>query len=179
MSMPPPGDWQPGSPPNHGQPYGQSGYNPQQPPPGWQPGNWPQPPGPPPPQKGSSLKWLLIGVAVLLVAGISVGATLLVTRDGGGGPTTPTSGNGVDVVSANDTGPVTILTDEPTCKSFLSLNDGLAQIEPPGWGESRAGFGPVSEWTPDQRNQVADGWLNFTGFRIANLVASACLEVDD
>ncbi|MCW2511124.1 MAG: hypothetical protein JWR11_166, partial [Mycobacterium sp.] len=93
MSMPPQGGWQPphqpGPPPNQGQPYGQPGYNPQQPPPpGWQQGGWSSQPAPPSPQKGNSLKWLLIAVAVLLVIGISVGATLIFTRDGGSGSTT-------------------------------------------------------------------------------------------
>jgi hypothetical protein len=162
MSLPPEGGWQPPQqpvpPPNQGQPYGQPfnplGYNPQpSPPPGWQ-GPWPQQPGPAP-QKGNSLKWLLIAVAVLLVIGISVGATLIFTRDGGsGGQATPTSEAPSDIASAGDTGPVSIITDEPTCKAFYSLNDGLAELEPEGWGVERATFGPASEWTPDQRSQV-------------------------
>jgi hypothetical protein len=163
MSMPPESGWQPpqqsGPPPNQGQPYGQqfnpSGYNPQQPPPpGWQQGSWPQPPGPPPP-KGSSLKWLLIAVAVLLVIGISVGATLIFTRDGGGGGgTTPTSGAPSDIASAGDTGPVEVITDEPTCKSFLSINDSLSELQKRGWGEQRSTLGPLDEWTPEQHTQL-------------------------
>lgn len=157
MSMPPQGGWpppnQPGPPPNQGQPFGPQ-YNPQQPPPGWQQGAWsPQPT--PPPQKGGSLKWLLVAVAVLLVIGITVGATLLFTRDnGGGGTTTSTSGAPSDIASANDTGPVTIITDEPTCDAFNSVNNGLAELEPNGWGVKRATFGPASQWTPEQRSQV-------------------------
>jgi hypothetical protein len=155
--MPPPGGWpppqQPGPPPNRSQPHGQLGYNPQQTP-GWQQGGWPQQPGPPS-RKGNSLKWLLIAVAVLLVIGITVGVTLIYTHDSGsGGTTTSTSGAPSDLASANDTGPVTIITDEPTCTTFYSLNDGLAQVEPKGWGEARATFGPASDWSPDQRSQV-------------------------
>jgi hypothetical protein len=163
MSMPPQGGWQPpqppGPPPNQGQPYGQpitpSGYNPEQPPPGRHQGPWQPQPGPPP-QEGNGLKWLLIAVAILLVIGISVGATLIFTRgDGGGGGTaTSTSGAPSDIASANDTGPVAIITDEPTCAAFNSLNNGLAELEPYGWGAQRATFGPASDWTSDQRNQV-------------------------
>ncbi|WP_286274995.1 hypothetical protein [Mycobacterium antarcticum] len=157
MSMPPQGGWpppnQPGPPPNQGQPFGPQ-YNPQQPPPGWQQGAWsPQPT--PPPQKGGSLKWLLVAVAVLLVIGITVGATLLFTRDnGGGGTTTSTSGAPSDIASANDTGPVTIITDEPTCDAFVGINNSLADIQGNGWGAQRNALGPVAEWTPDQRTEV-------------------------
>jgi hypothetical protein len=163
MSMPPESGWQPpqqsGSPPNQGQPYGQqfnpSGYNPQQPPPpGWQQGSWPQQPGQPP-QKGSSLKWLLIAVAVLLVIGISIGATLIFTRTGGGrGQTTPSSGAPSDIASANDTGPVSIITNEPTCQAYMTINNTIADVEANGWGSYRSTLGPDSEWTPDQRSQV-------------------------
>jgi hypothetical protein len=162
MSMPPEGGWQPPQqpvpPPNQGQPYGQPfnplGYNPQpSPPPGWQ-GPWPQQPGPAP-QKGNSLKWLLIAVAVLLVIGISVGATLIFTRDGGsGGQATPTSGAPSDIASAGDTGPVMIITDEPTCKDFVGINNSLGDLQGKGWGADRAALGPVAEWTSDQRVEV-------------------------
>ncbi len=156
--MPPQGGWQPppqpGPPSNQGQPYGPPGFNPQQPPPGWQQGAWPQQPGPPP-QKGSSLKWLLIAVALLLVIGISVGATLILTRDSGGGRTTPTSGAPSDIASANDTGPVTIITGEPTCEGYMPINNSIADVEANGWGAGRSTLGPVSHWTADQRSQVA------------------------
>jgi hypothetical protein len=160
--MPPEGGWQPPQqpvpPPNQGQPYGQPfnplGYNPQpSPPPGWQ-GPWPQQPGPAP-QKGNSLKWLLITVAVLLVIGISVGATLIFTRNGGsGGETTPTSGAPSDIASAGDTGPASIITDEPTCPSFTNISSGLARVEANGWAAQRATLGPAASWSSEQRNEV-------------------------
>ena len=158
MSTPPPGGWpppqQPAPPPNQGQPYGQQGYNPQQPPAGWQQGNWPQQPGPPP-QKVNSVKWLLIAVAVLLVIGISVGATLLFTWDGGGGgTTTSTSGAPSDVASAGDTGPVRIVTDDSTCSAYLSVNNSMAQVEANGWSAQRDALGPAAQWSGDQRTQT-------------------------
>lgn len=159
MSVPPPEGWQPpqqpGTPPNHGQPYGQAGYYSQQPPPppGWQQGNWPQQSGPPP-KKGGSLKWLLVGVAVLLVIGITVGATLLFTHDNGGATTTPTSGVASDIASASDKGPVSIITDEPTCDTFMGINDNLATIEAKGWSERRNGLASAEEWSEDDRTQV-------------------------
>lgn len=159
MSMPPPGGWQSpqpsGSSHNQGQPYGPPGLNPQQPPPGWQQGNWPQQPGPPN-QKGNNLKWLLIGVAVLLVIGTSVGATLIFTgnSEGGGSTTTSASVAPSDFASANDTAAVQVITSDPTCNSFVGINNSLADIQANGWGAQRSTLGPVQEWTPEQRGQV-------------------------
>lgn len=156
MNMPPPGGWpppqQPGPPP-----YGESHPQPQfgsQPPSSWQQGNWPQQPTPPPQKQGGSLKWLLIGVAVLLVIAISVGATLLFTRDDRGGASTPTSGGSSDIASANDTGPVSIITDEPTCGALTALNNALASAQANGWADQRADLGPASTWTSDERARV-------------------------
>jgi hypothetical protein len=159
MSVPPQGNWpppqQPGNPANSGQPYGPPGNQPgyTASPPGWQQGPWQQPPGPPP-QKGNGLKWLLIAVAILLVIGISVGATLIFTRGDGGGGSSPTSGAASDIASANDTGPVSIILDEPTCNAFVGINNSLADLQAKGWGDIRSNLGPIAGWTPDQRAQV-------------------------
>jgi hypothetical protein len=96
---------------------------------GWRPDH-DQPAGPSqPPPTVNGLKWLLIAVAVLLVVCISVGATLIVTRGGKGAATKAAlSDSTSDIASANDTGPVSIITDEPTCQSFNSLNNSLAGL---------------------------------------------------
>ncbi|MET4427528.1 hypothetical protein ABIA65_000810 [Mycolicibacterium sp. 624] len=163
--MPPQGGWQPqqpgGQPPYGPPPSGypqysdpQQPYSGQQQPPGFPQGPWPQQPSGPPP-KGNSTKWLLIAIAVLLVIGVSIGATLLFTRDGGNDPSNPpTSGTPSDIASANDTGPVSIITEEPTCKAFNTIQNGLADVQSHGWGEMRSGLGPASSWTPEQRGQV-------------------------
>jgi hypothetical protein len=150
MSMPPQGGWQPTQPPAQG------GWQPpQQPPAGWQQGPLAQQPGPPP-QKGNSVKWLLVAIAVLLVIGVTIGATLLFTRGGGGsgGPTPTTSGAAGDIASANDTGPVAIITDESTCQALNGINSILADVQANGWSAGRAGLGPAASWTADQRTQV-------------------------
>lgn len=137
---PPPGSW---GPP---QPYGQ-----EQPP--YNPGQWqPQPP------KNNSLKWLLISVAVLLVIAISVGATLLFTRDSG--HDTPQTANGNpsaagDIASANDTGPVTVVTEDPTCAAWRPINDTLAKQEAQGWSD-RDYSQPASQWDSKQRAMHED-----------------------
>src|ERR1700759_5065989 len=106
MSVPPQGGWQPqqpGGPPPYGVPPGNypqySGPQPSgQQPPGFPQGPCPKQPSPPP--KGNSTKWLLIAIALLLVVGVSIGATLLFTRDGGNDPSNPpTSGTPSDIAS--------------------------------------------------------------------------------
>lgn len=132
---------------------------PQQRPPGWQQGPWPpQPPPPLPdfaPDKKNTVKWLLIAVAVLLVIGVGVGATLLFTRDGGGGgSTTSSSAAPSDVASADDTGPVAIISEEPTCEAFIDIYNALANVQSQGWNQERRTLGSATDWTPDQRSHV-------------------------
>jgi hypothetical protein len=164
MTMPPQGGWlppqQPGSmPPNQGGPYqGSPGSGPQQPHMGQQPPGYPQAPWPQqgvPPQKGNNLKWLLVAIAVLLVIGVTIGATLLFPRGDGDTPPVPsTSAAPGDIASANDNGPVAVITEEPTCKTFNGINNSLAATQAKGWGDQRGTLGPATEWTPDQRTQV-------------------------
>lgn len=143
---PPPGNWGPPQPPyGQGQPpYGSGPWPPQQ---GWGP--------PPQPPKNNSLKWLLIGVAVLLVIAISVGATLLFTRDGGGGTTQTANGNppaAGEIASANDTGPVSIITEDPTCDPWRPIATTLASIENSGWTNRDSSI-PATQWSPEMASQ--------------------------
>jgi hypothetical protein len=103
---------------------------------------------------------LLIGVAVLLVIAISVGATLMFTRDGGDASPTATRASPApgEIASANDTGPVAIITEDPTCEPWRPIIDTLAKQERQGW-ESRPYDVPASAWTPEQHRmfvKVAD-----------------------
>lgn len=141
---PPPGNW--GPPPQYGQ--GQPPYG---------PGQWPpqQAWGPPQPPKNNSLKWLLIGVAVLLVIAISVGATLLFTRDSGGSSTQTANGNppaAGEIASANDTGPVSVITEDPTCEPWRPIATTLANVERQGWTDRDDSI-PSAQWTSEIRAQ--------------------------
>lgn len=143
---PPPGNWGPPQPPyGQGQPqYGPGQWPPQQ--------GWGQPPAP---QKNNSLKWLLIGVAVLLVIAISVGATLLFTRDGGGGTTQTATGNppaAGEIASVNDTGPVSVIAEDPTCEPWRPIATTLANVEQQGWTDRDDSI-PSEQWTPEIRAQ--------------------------
>ncbi|WP_155948384.1 hypothetical protein [Mycobacterium sp. URHB0044] len=125
---------------------------------GQHPPSYPQAPWPQqsvPPQRGNNVKWLLVAIAVLLVIGVTIGATLLFTRGAGdASPTPSTSASPGDIASANDTGPVSIITEEPTCMTFNGINNSLADVEANGWGTQRATLGPASEWTAEQRRQT-------------------------
>src|SRR6478736_5641932 len=113
-SQPPTGD-QPASvpqwgPPPGGQPGGAPQWGPQQP--------WGPPPGPPR-SGGGKGKWIFGGIALLAVIAVTVVITVLVVgKNSGGGSPTPTNGNGSDIASANDKGPVAIITDDPTCSGW-------------------------------------------------------------
>ena len=79
---------------------------------------WGSPPGPPQPRGGKG-KWIFAGIALLAVIAVTVVITVLVVgKDSGGGSPTPTNGNGSDIASANDKGPVAIITDDPTCDAW-------------------------------------------------------------
>jgi hypothetical protein len=96
----------------------------------------------------------LVAIAVLLVIGVTIGATLLFTRDGDGPSTPPTSALPSDIASASDTGPVSVITDDPTCAAFVRINDALAEVHSEGWSNTRSNLGPSSEWTVVEREQL-------------------------
>lgn len=147
MTVPPPsGQWgpyvQPPSPPL--QPTTPGYHSPQ--------GPWgaPQPPR----KQNNTIKWMLSGVGLLLVIATTVGVTILVTREetAGDGPAPTSTIEPVD--SADDDGPVEIVTLEPTCNDWRNLQRSLATTQSNGWGQ-RDSTVPASEWTPAQRDQFA------------------------
>ncbi|WP_156720871.1 hypothetical protein [Mycobacterium sp. Root135] len=97
---------------------------------------------------------MLVAVAVLLVIGITIGATLIFTRNSDNGGATPAPRTPGDIASSSDTGPIGVITDEPTCNTFNGINNNLAAVQTNGWGEVRSTLGPVAEWTTEQRSQV-------------------------
>jgi len=145
MSSPPPDQWHP-PPPPPGPPFGPAPWVPQ------------QPPGPPS-NRGGAWKWVLGALVLLVVVAVSVGATLLFTRgDSSDNPPTntaappTTAGAASGVASANDTGPVGIITEDPTCGPWIPINDTLAAEQAKGW-DKRAASVPATAWTAEQRAQ--------------------------
>jgi len=136
---PPPNQWGP-QPPMGDQPVG-----PQQP--------W-GPPAGPPPGGGGKGKWILAGIAVLAVIAVTVVITVLVIgKDSGGGESpTPTNGNGSDFASANDKGPVGIITEDPTCAAWSKVAEQYVSAETTGRWRDRDATVPATAWTSDQRS---------------------------
>src|SRR4051794_32951096 len=132
-------------PPSGGEPRGVPQWGPQQP--------WGPQPGTPP-GRGGKGKWILAGIAVLAVIAVTVVITVLVVgKDSGSSPNpTPTNGNGSDFASANDKGPVGIITEDPTCAAWGRINDAVVSEEKTvGWS-NRDQSVPASAWSPDQRS---------------------------
>src|SRR6476660_10368655 len=129
MSVPPPPNQWGSQPPTGGQPAGAPQWGP---PTGGQPGGVPQQPWGPPPRRGGKGKWICRGIALLAVIAVTVVITVLVvgkdSRSGSPNPT-GTNGNGSDFASANDKGPVGIITEEPTCAAWNHIADGLSARE--------------------------------------------------
>lgn len=144
----------PGSvPPPHGFPPpsgGQSGY----PGPAYPPQSWQQPRGP---KRGSGWKWAFGIVALVAVIGVTAAVTLSVADKGDKGGTSPTgaspSASGVansDVASANDTGPVAVITEDPSCAAQRPILATLTDEAKKGWNSRDIAI-PATAWTPETR----------------------------
>jgi len=143
MSVPPPPNQWGAQPPAGGPQWG--------PPPSGAPQWVPQGP---PPSGGGKGKWIFGGVALLAVIAVTVVITVLVVGKNSGGTEspTPTNGNGSDFASANDKGPVGIITDDPTCDAWGRIaREYSAQSESVKWAE-RDQTVPADAWTAEQRS---------------------------
>ena len=120
------------------------------PPPWGPPQQWTGPPGPPP-RRGRG-KWILAGLATIAVIALTVAITVLVTRpDSGGDSPTPQNGSVSEFASADDRGPVGIITEDPTCAAWGRVaNEYVSQEKNARWGE-RDPLVPATAWTPEQR----------------------------
>lgn len=153
MTQPPNGPSSSGWPP--GYPGGQPGpqWNPQQ--------GWPQTPSPAP--KRGIAKWIIGAVALIAVIAVTAVVAVSCTKSSGGSekPTAATTTSGAptsDFASANDTGPVSVITEDPSCAPWMPILNTLAAVESNGWKERDPTL-PASVWGPDVRTQhmaVAD-----------------------
>ena len=98
-------------------------------------------------------------IALVVVIGLTIVATLLVTRDesGSGEPPTAsappsTSADTSDIASADDRGPVGIILEEPTCASWTTISAAIAHSASNGWDRRDPAI-PAAKWTPEQRRQ--------------------------
>lgn len=104
-------------------------------------------------------------MALAAVIGVTAAVTLSVADNGKGngngtsapaGATGPTPGKTSDIASADDTGPVAIITEDPTCAAQDPILQTLAnQHRNVGW-DKRDASKPASEWTPEVRAQFEE-----------------------
>src|SRR5213080_2616804 len=128
MSVPPPPNQWGSQPPTGGQPASVPQWGPNYP--------WGPPPGLPP--RGGKGKWIFGGIALIAVIAVTIVITVLVVgKDSGNSPNpNPTNGNGADFASANDKGPVGIITVDPTCDAWGRISrDYSTQAESVKWGD--------------------------------------------
>lgn len=134
-----------------GPPTGGPSWGPQQP---WGQQQWPGGPLPGPQSNGGKTKWILGGLAVALAIALAVVITVVLVRpdNGENGPANAGSnGSGSEFASANDTGPVSIITEEPTCDAWNNIarvyTDAGKSIN---WDDRDSSI-PATSWTPEQR----------------------------
>lgn len=144
MSFPPPTGGPP--PGNPGPPQGYSGpYGPPPQEPPW-PQQWQA--GPPPKKRGNGWKWVLGGVALLAVIGVTAAVTISVTSDSADEGDAP-SGETYGLASADDKGPVNIITEDPTCAVWTPINVRLAEAQRNGWEKIDRSI-RASDWSTEQ-----------------------------
>ncbi|TPW90275.1 hypothetical protein [Mycolicibacterium fortuitum] len=105
------------------------------------------------------MKWTLGGTALIAVIAITAVVAISLSgrdNDKGSSPTTSAgSGSSSEFASANDTGPVTIITEDPSCAAWTPIQNTLADSENNGWADRDASI-PASVWSPEQRQQYQD-----------------------
>lgn len=138
-------------------------------PPPQQPGGWPGQPGPGgqwgpqqpwpapvPPKKGGAAKWAIGAVSLVAVIAVTAVVAVSCTKNSGdsngGGGGTKTSAAPSDVASANDTGPVGIITEDPSCAAWTPVNNTLYDVENKGWLQRDPSV-PATSWSPEVRMQ--------------------------
>ncbi|WP_233213543.1 hypothetical protein [Mycobacterium hubeiense] len=94
-------------------------------------------------------------MALLAVIGVTAAVTLSVAGDddGNGSTTTPTaSGNTSEIASADDKGPVTVITEDPSCAPARPILETRAATQRNGWIQRDPSI-PATAWTPEVRAQ--------------------------
>jgi len=92
-------------------------------------------------------------VAVVVAIALTAVVTVLVVRPDSG--TSTTQGNpdvtNSEFASASDNGPITIITDDPTCDAWNTVAGESASVtDSVKWDDRDTGI-PATAWTPDQR----------------------------
>lgn len=108
------------------------------------------------PQKSrGGAKWVLGGLALLVVIVVTVVTALLITRNSHGPSTGPppsltNSPASSGAASADDKGPASIVTEDPTCATWSPIVATLHDALQRGW-DRRDSTVPATEWAPKDR----------------------------
>lgn len=105
------------------------------------------------PKDSKNLKWAMGGVAAVAVLATIVAAVLLFGGGGSGPKGGSDDGAGQEtaaVASAKDTGPVAVITEDPSCTAWASINNELANSGQGLWNDRDRSV-PASAWNPKQR----------------------------
>jgi uncharacterized protein YjbI with pentapeptide repeats len=111
------------------------------------------------PKQTNSLKWGLIAVSLLAVVAIALVAVVLLggnpDNDGSAGKSTgPSAAQGI--ASANDTGPVTVIHEDPSCTAWSAISTNLANtlsLLGQGQWNDRDQSIPASAWDEGLRKE--------------------------
>jgi hypothetical protein len=110
------------------------------------------------PNDNKNLKWAIGGVAAVAVLATVVAVVLLFGGDNSGTPKRAHSDEGssqeaaAGVASFKDTGPVTVITEDPSCAAWTAINNELATSGEGLWNDRDRSV-PASAWTDKQRAQ--------------------------
>ncbi|WP_454231857.1 hypothetical protein [Mycolicibacterium fortuitum] len=92
----------------------------------------------------------------MLAIALVVVITVLVVKPDTGTPTGPSNagrdGTHSEFASANDTGPITIITEDPSCAAWLPITNTLSDASRNGWVHRDPTI-PASSWSHEQRSQ--------------------------
>ena len=110
-----------------------------------------------PDNSSKNLKWAMAAVGAVAVLATVVAVVLLFGGGGSGAPNGTQPDNGASqeaaaVASAKDTGPVTVITDDPSCTAWTAINNDLANSGTGLWNDRDRSV-PASAWTPKLRAQ--------------------------
>lgn len=110
------------------------------------------------PKDNNTLKWALAAVTVLAVLATALAAVMLFGGGDAGklGSAHPSPSAGPEaaggVASANDTGPVRVITEDPSCAAWTSINNALSTSGEGLWNDRDRSV-PASQWNEKQRAQ--------------------------
>jgi hypothetical protein len=109
------------------------------------------------PDNNKNLKWAMAAVGAVAVLATVVAVVLLFGGGGSGAPkgAHPDAGanqEAAGVASAKDTGPVTVITDDPSCTAWTGINNELSHSGEGLWNDRDRSV-PASAWTPKLRAQ--------------------------